>query len=528
MNTLRPPSTPIAVTVFVDRARVTRAARVALPAAGPAVVEFADLPLALIGESLRASGRGAARVALLGVTARVENFAETPAEAARELEAKLQALQDEDADLASRAATLTQEQAALKDLAAQAEMFARGIALRNRTADEQTQMYAALFKRQGEIAQALLGLQRERRELKKRIDQATADLNQVRMQRPRQRHVAAVELDVREPGEFDLELTYVVTNASWAPLYDLRHADDALSLAYLAQVQQRTGENWPDVQLTLSTAQPQLSLEVPELAPWYVLPRPSPPAQPMPKMARAMAMPAPMTTMAAADMAPAPAGASVEEMAAPQAVVSDSGASLTYALAGRARIPGNGEPRKVNVAVAELKPQVDYVTAPKIEPVCYRRAVVKNTSAYTLLPGEAQLFDGDAYLGATQLELTAPGQEIELVLGGDERVKVERELTARQVDKTLLSGNRRVRFGYAITLENARPQAIAVVVRDQMPVSRDEQIKVKLESADPKPAEIDKLNRIEWKVALPAGGKHTIRFEFTVEYPQAMDVIGLP
>lgn len=526
MNTLRPPSTPVAVTVLVDRARVTRAARVSVDA-GPAVVEFADLPLALIGDSLRARGRGTARAALLGVTARVENFAETPAEAARALEARLQAFQDEDADLASRAATLTQEQAALKDLAAQAEMFARGIALRNRTADEQTQVYAALFKRQGEIAAALLGLQRDRRELKKRIDQVTADLNQVRMQRPRQRHVAAVELDVREPGELDLELTYMVTGAGWTPLYDLRHADDALSLGYLAQVQQRTGEDWPDVQLTLSTAQPQLSLAVPELAPWFVMPKPPPQAQPMPKMARSMAMPAPMMAMAA-DAVPAPAGAPVEEMAAPQAAVGEAGASLTYTLAGRARVPGNGEPRKVSVAVAGLKPQVDYITAPKLEPVCYRRATVRNTSDYTLLPGEAQLFDGDAYLGATHLELTAPGQEIELVLGSDERVKVERELTGRQVDKTLLSGNRRVRFGYAITLENARSQAITVIVRDQMPVSRDEQIKVKLETADPKPAEIDKLNVIEWRIALPAGGKHTLRFEFTVEHPQAMDVVGLP
>ena len=161
-------------------------------------------------------------------------------------------------------------------------------------------------------------------------------------------------------------------------------------------------------------------------------------------------------------------------LAVDSAAVSDAGASLTYQLAGRADIPGANEPRKVTIAVFSLKPVLDYVTAPKVEQVCYRRATVKNDSPYSLLPGNAQLFEGDEYLGATRLEFVAPGQEFELALGADERLRVERKLAARDVDKTFIGDRRRIRYAYTIEVENLREAQQTVLVRDQLPVPRDE------------------------------------------------------
>ncbi|HKV08023.1 MAG TPA: DUF4139 domain-containing protein, partial [Thermoanaerobaculia bacterium] len=102
----------------------------------------------------------------------------------------------------------------------------------------------------------------------------------------------------------------------------------------------------------------------------------------------------------------------------------------------------------------------------------------------------------DEYLGATHLRHTAPGQELELALGADERMRVERKLTARSVDKTFLADRRRLRYGYRIEVENLRDTPQTVYVRDQLPVSKHEQIKVKLESADPKPARQTELNQL--------------------------------
>jgi uncharacterized protein (TIGR02231 family) len=182
----------------------------------------------------------------------------------------------------------------------------------------------------------------------------------------------------------------------------------------------------------------------------------------------------------------------------------------------------------VTVATFGLKPDLTYVTAPKLEAVFYRRAEVKNESKYSLLPGSAQLFEGDEYLGATELEFVAPGQTFELALGADERLRVEREMTARDVDKaSILGDRRRVRYGFEIEVENLRDRPQEVLVRDHLPVARDEQIKVRLDSADPKPQEHSDLNQLEWKLTLDKGAKRTIRYEFSVEHPRQMEVVGL-
>jgi uncharacterized protein (TIGR02231 family) len=521
-------TSPSSVTVFPDRARVTRTGHVKLEP-GIQKLEIRDLPLALVPDSVRATGRGTARARLLGVTTRLENFVETPAEAVRELEQQIQSAEDADADLAARVAVIEKEQKSLEGLAGQSEMFARGLALRNRTPEEQGAIFTFIHERIGTLQAEMLKIARERREIAKTLDRLRRELRNLQSARPKQRYVATVELDVSAAGEFDLELIYVVNHAGWQPLYDLRLSGSMLEATYLAQVAQNTGEDWPNVALTLSTAQPALSLTVPELDPWYVAPRPAPvPVAPaMPKRA-----PGPLAmaagAVAAVVPAPAPQAMAVEELTLEAAAVSEAGPSLTYQLSGRADIPGDNEPRKVTVASFSLEPDLDYVTAPKREQNCYRRATVKNASPYTLLPGNAQLFEGDEYLGATRLEFTASGQKFELVLGSDERVRVERELAARDVDKTFIGDRRRIRFAYIIEVENLRDAPQTVFVRDQLPVARDEQIKVRLEAADPKPVEQTELNLLEWKLTLDKAAKQTIRFDFSVEFPRAMEVMGLP
>src|SRR5436190_16305973 len=250
---------PTSVTVFPDRARVTRSGRVTL-AVGVQKIEIVNLPLALIQDSVRASGQGAARAKLAGVSTRLENFVETPAEAVRELEAKIQAGEDADMELIARGGVLEKEQKYLEGLAAQSEMFARGLALRNRTTEEQGGIFDFVTSRSQNLQSELLKISRERRELAKELDRLRRDLRNAQAARPRQRYVVTVELEVSVPGDFELELMYMVNGAGWKALYDLRLAEGGnLEVAYLAQVTQNTGEDWPDVALTLSTAFPALS-----------------------------------------------------------------------------------------------------------------------------------------------------------------------------------------------------------------------------------------------------------------------------
>src|SRR6202020_1503832 len=68
----------------------------------------------------------------------------------------------------------------------------------------------------------------------------------------------------------EVELSYHVSGAFWRPLYDLTLDGERLSVSYLAEVTQQTGEDWPAVPLVLSTSRRQGQQGLPELSPWYI------------------------------------------------------------------------------------------------------------------------------------------------------------------------------------------------------------------------------------------------------------------
>jgi uncharacterized protein (TIGR02231 family) len=526
-------TTVTAVVVYPDRARVTRTGKVTLQP-GSQRLEITELPLALDPDSVRASARGTARARLLGVDVQRRFYAETPTERVRELEQQIEALQDQMKTLDAQVVVLEEERKAVQGLAGATRVFARGLANGKTTPADQMALYDVLRKRIEEANAAQQRLAVERRGWERQLQKAQKELSQLSNTRGRERHTVVIEVEMLEAGDFTIELTCIITPAGWTPLYDLRLSEareqPTLEVGYLAQVRQSTGEDWMNVALTLSTARPALAKTLPELDPWYIEPRPpSPMPPPMPRAPR-MAAAAPMM-MAKAITGAEPEGALMMDQVEAEvmmATVESAGAAVTYSVPAAVTLPADGAPHKVTVAMFPLTPTLDYVTAPKLVEAVYRRAKVANASPYTLLPGDADLFAGDEFIGATKLELVAPGGEIELYVGADDRVKVERELKRREVDKKLLGDRRRMRYGYEIRLENLLTTPAKLTLHDQIPVARREEIKVRLESADPSPTEQTELNLLRWELTLAPKEKRVVRFDFSIEFPRAMDVIRMP
>lgn len=72
---------------------------------------------------------------------------------------------------------------------------------------------------------------------------------------------SVVNLTLESPEdiqEVEVELSYLVCNASWNPAYDVRIKDitKPFALDYMARIKQNTFEDWENVHLTLSTADP--------------------------------------------------------------------------------------------------------------------------------------------------------------------------------------------------------------------------------------------------------------------------------
>lgn len=225
------------------------------------------------------------------------------------------------------------------------------------------------------------------------------------------------------------------------------------------------------------------------------------------------------------------------EMEAVTAKVEETGAALTFRVAKPATIPSDGSPHKTTVAAPSLAPRLDYVAVPKLVSQAYRRATVTNDTDYVFLPGPANVFYGGEYVGTTTLATlvpgqepgaVAPGQEFKVFLGVDERIKVSRELVASEVDKKFIGDKRRLHYAYRIKVQNLRDGREKVIVSDQIPVARHEEIKVRLDMAEPKPTKQTELGMLEWELDLEPGEERAIRFDFNVEHPRSLAVVGLP
>jgi uncharacterized protein (TIGR02231 family) len=519
------------VTVYVDRTRITRKGSVT-PNPGSLRLLVPELPLSLDPDSVRIKAVGTARVKILGVDVKKTYFTNVPPGKARELTDQIQELEDKDRVLADNVQSITGQIKHVDGLTESTKTYAVSLAKGKATIESHSTIIDFLTEKRMLAQEKLRKYNIERRELECKLERLKKELGQARNLKPRERYTTVIEMDVLQEGQLDVCLVYTLPGAYWKPIYDIRLHKTEIEINYMGQVSQSTGEDWNDIKLVLSTVTPTSDIGVPELDPWYI----SPFLAAMPQMFRKRSKIGAATSagvsvptvdddmVVEADLEDVP---EVSEADFTTAEIQQSGTSVTYTIGNQVNIPGDGSPHKAMINYLKFSPEIDFVTAPKKECRAYRRVKVENDSNLILLPGPAQIFENEDYIGKSEIKLVAPGERIKIYAGTDERIRVERKLMKRETDKKLLGDKRRIRYSYEIKLENHTGVEQAITVRDQIPLSRHENIRVKLEDVDPKENKMDGLNQMEWKIKLSDKEKKIISYEFIIEYPRDMNVQGL-
>jgi len=510
------------VTVFIDRARVTREGTLTLES-GRQTLEIPELPLQLIPDSVRAVIKSEVPTRLISVDVRKTFYREAAPGTAKKLLVRIKKLEEE-YQAQENLADTTQKEIEQLDGLAQSQAYAKQIARGSFSLDQLAALLTFIREQRNDALARRESIRQNQRELNNQLEKLNNELKQINTARPRERYSAFLDVDVTGDGDVRVELIYMMQGASWKPVYDMRLHDDQLAIDYLAEVRQRSGENWEGVNLTLSTAKPASPAVIPELNPWYLAPRPQRPPAPSPRMRGGAVPEAAAFSIAESAMAPPP----MMDAEVVTADIETEGASVQYTIPETVRIPGSNEPHKVTITTISLASTHQYVTAPAVDAQAYRKIEVVNTTPYLLLGGTAQIFEADEFIGRIPVKTLAKGQTLELYFGVDLRISVERELMRRDTDKKFIGDRRRVRYGYAIKLENQTDTSQTITVLDQIPVSRHEDIRIKLDAASPSITDQDALNRLTWDIQLDAGAKKTIEYEFSIEHPRDMDVMGMP
>ena len=335
---------------------------------------------------------------------------------------------------------------------------------------------------------------------------------------------ALVSIVVPDAGPVPLSVTYLVANASWQPSYTVRGDPESASLVleFDAIVQQATGEDWNDVSLLLSTAQPTRSANPRQIDPIYVAIYEPMPVSESAYSDGAVSAPAAPAMMADARMrSRSDAGGSGGEAAkrsrlsalGADAQVGGTGPAVEYQLPRTfsAASDANAE-RKTRVANITAAPKYTLVTRPLVDADVYLRARFLNESGFLLLLGNARMYLGADSIGQTVLTETPVGGEVELWFGKEPRVTVKRELVAKKDSESgVFSKSKSIDRDYRIVLANTIARAVDVEVWDRAPVSQSDEAKVAITDVTPALSTDEKYVKdskpqglLKWTLALPA------------------------
>jgi uncharacterized protein (TIGR02231 family) len=538
-----------AVTVYPMGAEVLRVAKVQLEK-GDHTILFRDLPAGAIEGSIRVEGSATGKLEIGSVDTRKMFVPRTDADASvtqrRQVEIEIEALRDDRARLEAQVQGAETQKTLIGNLAQLPTRPAPAAGAER--SEDWTSILTLIAAGSAEAQRVLQEAQIRIRETDRKIEDLEKKLGEIAPERT-ERTEAKVFVVAQSALEADITVRYQVAHASWTPLYDVRLATGAktvapkIDLTRRAAISQKTGESWGDVAITLSTTRPTAGASAPELRPLIVdfepEARPAPPPAPV-------AQSAPLGRMAAEDAAPRPE-AEMDEFRNTDALGAGAGAPrkraflaerpaevvqapfhALYAVPGRLTIPETGEAKRVQLGAETIEPQLTIRAVPKVDAKAYLYAKFNLPKGSPLLPGAVSLFRDGTYVGTGRLPMLSPGEEHELGFGIDDLVRVRHAVSQETRGETgLISTSRTDSRNYLLTIKSMHERAIALAIFDQIPVSANQEIKVEItgRTAPTKQNVEDKRGVLVWEGKLEPDQEQTIEFGYRVSWPSSKSII---
>ena len=532
------------VTVFPLGAEVTRLGKVKLEA-GDHVIVFADLPARAIASSIRVEGKATGRLEIGSVDSRrlfvPRSDGAIASSERKRLEDAIEKLRDERSALESLSKAAEAQRTLVNNLA---QLPLRPPAANAAVAAEPdwAQLFHLIGQRSGEAQKTILDTQIKVREVDRQIKDLEGKLASLA---PTQDERTELKLFVNADRALDADISmrYQISSASWTPHYEARLATGTkaqapkLQLVRRASIQQKSGESWDNVGLSLSTTRPGAGTAAPELNPMTIdyepeAPPPRPAAAPAGGVVRSAAQREAMGRSGPVDeerldkaVPQSVAPVAAEEV---RSSVEAQAFQAIYAIPGRVSVPPTGELKRVQIDEVALDPALMVRTVPKRDQKAYLYAKVTMARGTPNLPGQVALFRDGTFVGNGKLPLLAPGEEHELGFGADDNVRVRHAIAEEKRSETgIISTSKTDVRNFRITLKNLHERSIPVAVIDQIPVAQNADIKIELigKTAPSKRDLDDKRGVLAWEMKLEPDEERVVDFGYRVTWPAAKRVI---
>jgi uncharacterized protein (TIGR02231 family) len=536
------------VTVYSDRALVARQGAVKLTAT-PTVYAFRQLPGWVDEGSVRAAtstGRILDVRVVRGYLARASEPRFVKAEAdARALNSRLLALDDELKVLDAQARQVEDIKAFSLDKLNHDVVAGTPGTAPSSGGSVGVGTYAAVVdfiaKKLRETAKARRSVQAEREQLLPDLAANKKLLEELRALTQLEETKVLVTVQGSAPADAQLELSYMLPGATWESAHEVRTSDgepSTVELTSYAVVSQASGEDWDHAELTFSTQSSTAATRIPELA---ALTLGDTPAQIQTIETRSASFKRAeaafqgqnrlwnkrVQSVDAISNFEESYQANFESLQITQnktvqifQSLQQRGTTTQFKALSTTRLRADGRSVRVPIGHTTLKAKKAIVAAPEQSLNAAQTLEMQNDSGQSLLPGNVAMYQAGAFLGMTNLDFVADGEQFALFLSVADQLKISRILDKKH-SAIVRKQRTQMQLAFIVTVENLSNKNMPLQLADRVPVSEDKDIVISGVKISPD-ARPDSKGILRWPLILKAKEKRTFEIQYQIEYPPTL------
>ena len=340
-----------------------------------------------------------------------------------------------------------------------------------------------------------------------------------------------------------LDLKYLVSDAGWAPSYDIITEDvnKPITLKYRAKVYNNTDVDWKNIKIKLSTGDPMKNASKPELEDWYLnfstldyannyakgkFAQSSLSQQNLLNTRGGRASSEGYATdgvVAVQNSIPKIDAKKIEYKAQEQKVALEeieiSDLSAEFDIKTEYTIPSDAKPYIIDVTSYNLPASYKYFSIPKADKSAFMLARISGWEELELVTGPANVYLGGTYVGQSYINTKSTNDTLDLSVGRDNKIMVSRTQLKDFNTEKVIGNNKKSTYSYEIVVKNNRKSSITIDVEDQVPVSQSSDIT--LETIELSKGELNSLTgKIKWKLTIEPGEAKKINLAFSIKYPR--------
>jgi len=373
------------------------------------------------------------------------------------------------------------------------------------------QKFAEYFrKRLTEIKNRITEISLEIKNIQKNIDRITKQLNELNNNINKPVNELVVSASAKSKCEAEFVISYLISDASWQPVYDIRvnKLDSLAILNYKASIKQNSGLDWENIAIVLSTRNTIQNNNKPELYPWFV----------------DFERPILRKDIGLSQKVFSPMSAVVESTTESESLadyfeVTQSQLSAEFVPSIMYSIPSDNKSHIIELQNFSIPATYEYYAVPKLDNNAFLVAYLSRWNEFNLLPGELNIYFENSFVGKTFINPFTSKDTLTISLGRDQNISCSKQTIKDFTESKFLSSDIERTFAYEIKLKNNKTIPVKIIVEDQIPISKNEQIKVKLIDSD-KGSYFENDGKIRWIIELKASETANRKLIYSVRYPK--------